>query len=55
MDESDLEPDPNRQMPTVLWLILGLTLMAAFAALVFLLFDHGPPHAIGPPPGAAPD
>jgi uncharacterized membrane protein YgaE (UPF0421/DUF939 family) len=48
----DQEPDPRRRIPTVLWLILGLILVAMFAAVVFLLFGHGPPHALGPPAGA---
>jgi hypothetical protein len=55
MEESDLEPDPRHRKPALLWLILALVVMAAFAALVFMLFGHGPPHAVGPPAGAAPD
>ena len=51
MGESDPETDPRRRIPTVLWLILGLILVAVFAAVVFLLFGHGPPHAVGPPAG----
>lgn len=52
MGQSDQETDPRRRMPTVLWLILGLIAIAAFAAVVFLMFGHGPPNAVGPPPGA---
>ena len=51
MGETDPETDPRRRIPTVLWLILGLILVAAFAAVVFLLFGHGPPHAFGPSAG----
>ncbi len=52
MGETDPETDPRRRIPTVLWLILGLILIAVFAAVVFLLFGHGPLHAVGPPAGA---
>ena len=51
MDESDLEPDPKRRAPTVLWLMLGLVLVALFAAAVVLLLGHGAPHSVGPPAG----
>jgi hypothetical protein len=53
MNESDLEPDPKRRVPTLLWLMLGLVIVVAFAAAVVLLGGHvSPPRAIGPPPGA---
>lgn len=54
MDGTDLEPDPRKRVPTALWWILSLILAAVFAALVFLLFGHGPPHVVGPPAGAPP-
>jgi hypothetical protein len=52
MDDSDLEPDPRHRVPTLLWLMLGLVLVVAFAAAVVLLSGHAPPRVIGPPPGA---
>lgn len=52
MDDSDLETDPRRRKPTVLWLLLGIGVVVVFAAVVFLMFDRGPPRAVGPPPGA---
>lgn len=48
---SDLEPDPNRRVPTVLWLMLGLVLVVLFATVVALLGGHVTPRAVGPPPG----
>lgn len=48
---SDLEPDPNRRVPTVLWLMLGLVLVVLFATVVALLGGHVAPRAVGPPPG----
>ncbi len=52
MGGSDLETDPRRRVPTVLWLILGLVLVALFVAVVFLLLGHGQTHTFGPPAGA---
>ncbi len=51
MGETDPETDPRRRIPTALWLILGFILVAAFAAVIFLLFSHGPSHAFGPSAG----
>jgi hypothetical protein len=51
MDESDLEPDPRRRVPTILWLLLGVGVIVIFAAFLFLLLGHAPPRAVGPPPG----
>jgi hypothetical protein len=52
MGAADQEPDPNRQVPTLLWWILGLLLAAAFAGAVVVL---GPGHspAVGPSAGSA--
>ncbi len=52
MNESDLEPDPRRRVPTILWLMLGLALVVLFATAVVLLLGHGAPHSVGPPAGA---
>ena len=52
MEDSDLEPDPRRRVPTILWLMLGLLLVVLFAAVVLLLRGNLAPHAIGPPAGA---
>lgn len=52
MDGSDLDPDPRRRVPTVLWLVLGLVLIVLFAAVVGILGGHISPRALGPPPGA---
>ena len=52
MDESELEPDPRRRVPTLLWLLLGFGVIVVFAALLFVLRDHGAPRAVGPPAGA---
>jgi hypothetical protein len=49
---SDLEPDPRRRVPTVLWLMLGLVLVVLFATVVALLGGHIAPRAVGPPAGA---
>jgi len=51
VDESELETDPRRRKPTLSWLLLGLAVVVLFAALAFLLFDHGPPRVFAPPPG----
>jgi hypothetical protein len=49
-----VEPDPPRGTPTILWLMLGLGTIVAFAAVVMLLSGRGgPPRAVGPPPGAS--
>lgn len=51
MDDSELEPDPRRRKPTILWLLLGIGVVVIFSALVFVMAGHAPPHAVGPPPG----
>jgi hypothetical protein len=51
MDDSDLDPDPRRRVPTTLWLMLGLVLIVLFAAVVAVLGGHISPRAVGPPPG----
>ena len=55
MDEPELESDPRRRKPAVLWLMLGIGVVVAFAALLFLLHDRAPKHAVGPPAGAPPE
>ena len=50
-----LETDPRRRKPAVLWLLLGIGVVVAFAALLFLLHDRAPKHAVGPPAGAPPE
>jgi hypothetical protein len=52
MDDSDLDPDPRRHVPTILWLMLGLVVVVLFAAVVVILGGHIAPHAVGPPPGS---
>ena len=51
MNDSDLDPDPRRRVPTSLWLMLGIVLVVAFGAAVIILLGHSSPHAVGPPPG----
>ncbi len=51
MDGSDPDPDPRRRVPTVLWLMLGLVLVALFATAVIVLGGHVMSHAVGPPAG----
>lgn len=45
------EPDPPRGVPTIVWWMLGLIVIAAFAAILFALRGHVEPRALGPPPG----
>jgi hypothetical protein len=52
MDDSDLDPDPRRRVPTALWLMLGLVLIVLFAAVVMVLGGHVSPRALGPPAGS---
>ncbi len=52
MDDSELDPDPRRRVPTVLWLMLGLLLIVMFATLLGILGGHISPPAVGPPPGS---
>jgi len=52
VEESEPDPDPKQSVPTVLWLILGVGLVVAFCAVMFLLRDHGAPRAFGPPAGS---
>jgi hypothetical protein len=52
MNDSDLDPDPRRRVPTVLWLMLGLVLIVLFAAVVVVPGGHVSPRSVGPPPGA---
>jgi hypothetical protein len=53
MDDSDIETDPRRRVPMVLWWLLAVALVALFAAVVVMLGGHvfAPP-AVGPPAGA---
>jgi hypothetical protein len=51
MNQSDLEPDPKRRVPTLLWLMLGVVLIVLFACAVVILGGHVAPRAVGPPPG----
>jgi hypothetical protein len=52
MEDSDLDPDPRRRVPTILWLMLGVVLVVLFAAAVVILGGHVAPRAVGPPAGA---
>ena len=52
MGDSDLEPDPRRRVPTILWVMLGFALVVLFAAAVVVLGGHVAPRAVGPPAGA---
>ena len=54
MDDADREPDPRRRVPTLVWLVLGLLLVALFATVVIILGGHVGLRAVGPPPGAPP-
>jgi hypothetical protein len=54
MDDADLEPDPRRRVPTVLWLALGLLLIVVFSLALLFLHGRGAPYAVGPPAGSPP-
>lgn len=45
------DPDPPRRTPVIVWWMLGLAVIVAFAAVVFMLRGHGAPVAVGPPAG----
>jgi hypothetical protein len=53
MGEPEHDPDPERRVPTFLWMVLGVLVVLAFAALVLA---HRPSHpsVYGPPAGAPP-
>jgi hypothetical protein len=55
MDESDLETDPRRKVPTLAWVMLGLVILLLFVAGVAWVGRPHPTRAIGPPAGAPPD
>ena len=52
MGEADRDPDRRRRIPTRVWLMLGLLLVALFATVVIILGGHIGLRAVGPPPGA---
>ncbi len=52
MGETDHEPDPRRQVPTFLWMILALFLAALLAAILVLHGHPGGRSVYGPPAGA---
>ena len=52
MGEADRDPDRRRRIPTLVWLMLGLLLVALFATVVIILGGHIGLRAVGPPPGA---
>lgn len=52
MDQSEIEPNPRKQIPTLAWIFLGAVILAVFAALVLLV---GRPSSImAPAPAAGP-
>jgi len=52
MNDSDLDPDPRRRVPTSLWLMLAVVLIVLFAAVVIILGGHVSPRSLGPPAGS---
>ncbi len=50
MGQTDHEPDPNRRIPTVLWLMLGIVVVALFV-LGIIAVGHHTPKAVGPSAG----
>ncbi len=52
MDDADRDPDRKRRIPTLVWLMLGLLLVALFATVVIILGGHVGLRAVGPPAGS---
>lgn len=48
MDQSEIETEPSKQIPTLVWMVLGALVVGAFAAAVIIL--RGPPTVVGPAP-----
>jgi hypothetical protein len=52
MDQSEVETAPERKIPTLVWVILAVVLVALFALGVFLL--GRPSGVMAPPPAGGP-
>ena len=52
MSSADQEPDPRRRVPAVLWLMIAVLVVVAFAALIAWRGGHVAPRSVGPPAGA---
>jgi uncharacterized membrane protein len=50
--QTEQEPDPRKRVPTVLWLLLGLIVAVALAAVVIVHGHPGGKSVYGPPAGA---
>jgi hypothetical protein len=53
MGAEDREPNPRRQVPTLLWVMLGCVLVVVFVAAVFVV-GRGHPKTVGPSAGSPP-
>ena len=51
--EPDPDRDPERRVPTFLWMVLGVLVVLVFAAVI-LAYRPSNPSVYGPPAGAPP-